>query len=795
MAICNCLYAQNAASIQGKVSTENHVSADLATVILLAADSSILKSTVCDNNGIFKFNGIGPGKYLVLATKIGYNQALSGPYQVSTQSILNIALELVVSIPQLKEVSVTAKRPYVEVRPGKVVLNVQSSIIAEGNSAFEILRQAPGVHVKDAGGISIIGRQNALVTIDGKPTNLSADNLADFLQGMQSSTIQQIELITNPSAKYDAAGAGVINIITRKGINVGTNGTFSAGTGVGSFYKANAGLSFNNRTDKVNVFGSYAYAADNSYHSFTTDRRIDYNGLKSDYNADYYTTPKRYNNNFRLGTDYYLSPNNTLGVLIYGYVNNQDYVKRNSLKIANNGVLDSTITAGSKLTRSISNITYDINYNGVLDKAGKTLSADVLYNNIDRHSAEYITNDFYNAAGGVYRQPLLQQNLSPSSIANWVAKVDYVNPISKTSRIEAGIKYSRVKSDNDLIFGPLVNGQYQADPKFSNRFIYTEIINAGYVNYIGKVGKLNIEAGLRAEQTNAKGNSVTLQQEKDNNYFDLFPHAQLAYQYDDKNDFTLGFTRGIQRPSYTDINPFLYYVDLYDYRSGNPNLLPEYTNTLELSHTYNKTYITTLYALHTTGFYDFNNYVQNDISKVDVTTFTNFGTFSAYGLRLSAPVQFTNWWNAGFFLDAAYQRTKAYAANGDLNKGTQDINFSSLQNFTLSNTINAELSGKYESPTFYGIGQFKANYNVDAGISKQLFNKKATLKLAVTDIFNTHRDKAHSTYQNLNLTIVDKIETRIVRLNFTYRFGKTSVKSIKHQTANEDEQKRVGSSN
>ncbi len=778
--------------IRGKVITENNASPNLATVILLAAaDSSILKSTTCDNTGAFAFTAVEPGNYLVLGSKIGYSQSLAGPYAIKDADVLNVAITLTLSYPQLKEVSVTAKKPYIEVKPGRVVLNVQSSIIAEGNSAFDILRQAPGVHIDNQGNVSIIGRQNALITIDGRPTNLTAENLAGFLQGMQSGSIQQIELITSPSAKYDAAGAGIINIVSKKGTNTGTNGTFTAGAGYGTFYKSNAGLVFNSRTDKVNIYGTYSYSGGETFHSIITDRLINYNGIASDYSTDYYATQEKYTHNYRFGTDYFISANNTLGFLIYGSVDDNNFVKSNNLKIANNGVPDSTITANSKLTRDLSNINYDINYNGVLDKSGKTLSADVLYNDIERHSTEYITNNFYTAAGNIYRPALLQQNLSPSVIHNWVVKIDYVDPMSKTSKLEAGIKYSWAKSNNDLIFGPLVNGQYQSDPNFSNTFIYTENINSGYVSYTNNFGKWNLVAGLRADQTNANGNSLTLMQDVNKSYLDVFPHLQLTYQYNDKNDLTFSFSRGIERPLYSDINPFLYYVDLYDYRSGNPNLLPEYSNNVELTHSYNKTLVTTLYAHITTNFYGFNDFEQNDATKVNITTKKNFGTFAAYGLKFSAPVQFTNWWGASFAADAAYERTQAYAINGNLNKGTQDIQLSTIQSFTISNTISAELSGKYDSPSFYGTTQLKSYYRVDASLSKQLFDKRASLKLNLNDLFNTWRDRAYSNYQNLDLHLIDKAETRFVKLNFTYRFGQTSIKSVKHQNANEEEQKRA----
>jgi hypothetical protein len=271
-------FGQNSPSvIKGRVFLENKLPAESSTVILLAADSSILTSTVCDEQGAYQFI-VEEGKYLLLASRIGYIQSFSGLYTVSKQGDINASdIILIKSVPELKEVSITARRAYVEVKPGRVVLNVQNSIVAEGNSVYDLLRQAPGVHAGSQGSISIMGRQNAVILIDGKQVNLSGENLATMLQSLQSSTVHQIELISNPSARYEAGGPGVINIMLKKGSNAGTNGTFTVGGGYGKFYKANAGVMINNRMGNVNIFGNYNFSANKTFHTFTTDRIIDYN--------------------------------------------------------------------------------------------------------------------------------------------------------------------------------------------------------------------------------------------------------------------------------------------------------------------------------------------------------------------------------------------------------------------------------------------------------------------------------------------------------------------------------------
>jgi len=796
--MCFISFAQTKPSaIQGKVLTDTNSPAEAATVVLmLAADSAIIKSSLADKTGAYQFSNIAPGNYILLASQVGSGKIYAGPYELMTgQTFIAPNITLKQTSTQLKAVTVTARRPYIQVKPGKIVLNVQNSILADGNSAYEVLRQSPGVHVGgDKESLSITGRQPALITIDGRATNLTGDDLNNLLRSMQSSTIDQIEIISSASAKYDASGGGIINIVLKKGKNIGTNGTLTAGAGYGKYAKGRTGIVFNNRTAKVNVFGNYTFDDNKTTRIINTNRNINYHDTLSNYNVAYHNIQKMQNHNFKAGLDYSLSAKQSIGFLVSGIVTDSKFIKDNTLKISNQNKLDSVIIAQSNLDRGSSFFNYNANYNGELGKGGKTLSADVTYSTYNRHSNEFITNNFYTPGGDSYRDAQQLENISPSNIHIWTFKADYVNPLTKTSRIEAGAKYNHAKSDNNLTFGPKVGNVYQADPNFSNRFLYIEKVSAGYINYINKVGKWDITAGLRGENTDSKGSSIgNASTSTSYNYFDLFPQAQISYTYNEKNVFSISYNRGIHRPDYQDINPFLYYTDPYDYRSGNKNLKPEYSNTFQLSHTYNDTFITTLYYNQTNDAYDFPVYRQNDTTKVNITERKNFGRIYVYGLSFYAPVQFTKWWSANFNLDASYLRYKAYPVNGTFNKASQDIIFNSTQTFAISSTIAAEITGRYESPTLYGVNQLKQSYAVNAGISKSLFNKRASIKINLNDVFNTDRDRNYAVYQNIDLSEYNKKETRILRIGFSYRFGKTSVKSAtKHNTGSDDEQRRTG---
>ncbi|AMR34312.1 hypothetical protein A0256_24090 [Mucilaginibacter sp. PAMC 26640] len=790
--------AQNtSSSLRGNIFLENNTAADAATAILLnQSDSAIVKSALVNNDGKYIFKGLAPGKYLVLAYRLGYTKAYSANYTLAAgQHVTVPPIYLITSSTELKGVAVIARKPLVEVRPGKTIINPQASITADGKNVLEILAQSPGVRVDNDDNVSISGRQNALILIDGKTTNMTGSDLTALLKGTQGANVEKIELISGGAAQYDAAAGGVINIILKKGKNIGTNGTINLTAGYGKYYKSMAGFTFNNRSKFLNIYGSYNANANKTFKTFTYDRNINTDGIASSYNLNYYSTQETVNHNYRLGADFLLSAKHTLGLQAFGFFNDNSFRKNNTLKIANNGQLDSMILVNSNMHRDLRNINYNINYSGKLDTSGKMLSAAITYSPYNRQSDEFINNAFLNNAGTVYRQPTLLQNLSPSHRINYTGVLDYINPLNKTTKLELGIKISHTSSDNNLVFGPRVNGVYTVDPNFSNSFRYTENVNAGYVNYNATYGKVDLVAGARGEFTKSEGVSAgtsgTGAVVNARNYFKIFPSLLLTYRYNDKNEYSLSFTRGILRPDYESLNPFLYYVDPYNYQSGNPFLKPEYTNSLKLTHNYNQTIATSFYANFVTDA-NFTYYQQNDTTKVSLTTTRNVGKVYVYGVNVNAPVTITKWWNVLVDADASYQHYKAYPENGNLDKSTGDLILSLNQSFSISSRVSAEISSRYETPNFYGVRQYKSNYYVNAGISTQVFGKRGKLSLNVADIFNTNRDRAYININNLDLRIIGKPETRIGRLSFSYRFGKGTVKgAIRHDTGNEGEQDRM----
>jgi hypothetical protein len=789
-------FAQSGYAVDGKVSTDNKASAEGATVTLLTfPDSSIVKSTICTQAGHFSIAGIKAGTYIILAHKIGYQRAYSGKYKVSGNIyIADITLHTLNS--QLGEVVITDKRDYIEVKPNKTVLNVDRSILATGNSVYDILSTAPGVRVID-NQILLKGGQKALVTINGKAVGqLNDDQLAELLKSYQSDMVSQIELIENPSAKYDAAGGGgVINIILKKSKNIGFKATLTESAAVGQDYKESTGINLNYRSEKLNLFGNYSFA-DNK-----TPRVLDVNRIIGDADLDenYKSTTYLKNNNFNFGADYSITPKQTAGVLMYGYRNNLGIDKSDITHISNNGLADSNITTKSHINRGITNLNYNFNYQGSFGKSdGTTLSADFDYSTYNRGSSELLQNNFFNANGKQHEPTLFYTDNSPSNITVRSEKIDFSQVLSKTGTLSAGLKNSQVSSNNNIIFNSKTDtagAQYVPVPSLTDHFIYNERINAAYLNYNDKFNKTSLAIGLRGEQTNSFSESfISADKPVDRNYFDLFPDFELTQDLDKDNQLTLDYNRRISRPNYQDLNPFVAYIDEYAYSMGNTLLKPEYIDTYSVSELYKDKYKLTLSVVKNSDFI-VPVFIQNDSSKVYITTTSNIGTRYEYNAEFNLPVAITKWWDINLYAGASYER---YIYNADsARKSTYDFELQLTQNFAIAKGLKAEVYSSWESPTYYGIKQYDAQFIARAGISKAVLHNDGTIRLAISDIFNSDRYKYTSNYENLDLTGMEKAGSRFVTATFIYRFGKQTVKSAAKRTGgNMDEQKRLsGGSN
>lgn len=792
-------FAQNkiqGSKISGTVLDEEKKPLDFATISLLKRlDSSLVRTAVSDLDGKFLLSDLPAGDYFLTASMIGFKKISTKAFSINqANSVMNFP-EIIVAkdSKMLGEVTVRAIKPFVERKMDRLVVNVENSSVAAGSTALEVLQRAPGVTVDQNDNIAMQGKQGVLVMIDGKQTYMSNADVANLLKSMPSSQIETIELITNPSAKYDAAGnSGIINIKTKKSNNVGTNGTLTAGTGYGDNYRSNAGLSLNHRNRDINLFGNYNFSSVDRGQDLIINREVSNSNVMTYFGQQVNSLRKSDNNNFKAGLDFFLNKNNTLGVLVNGYSNSGSDLNNNITAIGRSfSQADSSVIAINNENSKYSNMAYNLNYKSILDTAGMELSLDLDYSRFNGDNRTLYDNRFVNY-NGPNKAPSLIRNSTPSLINIKALKADYTLPLNKTMKFEAGIKSSIVKTDNDFRFEELKSNNWENDIRRSNQFVYDENVNAAYTNLNKQFKKTSIQLGLRAEQTNSKGNSITTSKLVERSYLDVFPSLFINQTLSKNLDMSFSYSRRIDRPSYDALNPFIYFLDQYTYNQGNPFLNPQYTNNYEVSYNYKKTYNLSLnYSLTRDVITEV--LLPDTAKKALFQTNENLDKQINYGLNLNAPVTLSKWWSSSNNILAYYLGFRSSDLRGqDLNSGKVAFQFNSQHKFSINKTLSAELLADYRSPIEYGTLKISSQYGVDLGISKTLLNKRANIKFALSDIFDTRRQTITSAYTGLNYNLEQKNETRIGRLSLSYRFGKTEIKPERRRsTGLEDEQRRI----
>ena len=813
--LCTAMAANAQSNLKGKVLDDKSKPMEFATVMLLnAADSALVKGAFTNATGEYEFPQIKEGRYLLSASMMGFEKSWAGPITVGATGNQNLPqLKLTEAVEQLKAVTVVGQKPMIEQQADRTVVNVEGSILASGGNALEVLERAPGVIVDKDDNINLNGKQGVIVMIDGRRTRMSGTEVANLLRNMPSDAVQRVDIITNPSAKYDADGnSGIIDIRTKKGKSEGFNGTLTAGTGYGRYEKANAGLSLNYRRGSVNWFGNYNYNYGRRFNALNLQRRnVAYPGgdlypenfqiNSQQYNFRPFTS---HNQSFKVGMDYSLNEKNIIGVSATGFVNSWDLNLNTVTKFRSaedNSLVENNLSAGT-VENGMSNYSFNANYQRNFNKPGQELTADVEYTLFYGEKVDNITNTTDYAHSSRTDEVGVLNSITPSDIDILVGKIDYTQPL-KDGKAEFGAKSSFVTTDNDVRFYNLVGeNNWQVDEGKTNHYRYNERINAAYANWSRKFGKLNVQTGLRAEHTWYEGKSYTKGEVRSRDYLELFPSAYLQYSINEKHQAGLSYSRRIDRPSYQMLNPFVYVLDRYSYFQGNPDLQPQFTNQIQANYTFMKMYSLNLGFSHTAEAYT----QVPEIRRVDTeegkselvtyATMKNLADLYNMNLNLSLPMQYTKWWSAQNSLSLFHNRFKGELLGQTLDASATSYNLNLMNRFKLSPAVSAELTGFYNSPGVVAAMKSREMWAVNTGVQYTFMNKAATLKLNVNDIFNTMRWKATQNHGGLDMTIQNNWESRQARLSFTYNFGNKEVKPMRRRkNAGEEEQRRLDSGN
>ncbi len=788
-------FAQTGISINGVVADGRHGVLEAATVSLLQAkDSAVKKITVTGKNGSYAFEAISSGDYLVAVSSTGYESVML-PVSPKANTLVRMDTVFLAAAPKsLDNVTVTNKKPLIEQKADRMVVNVDASVTNIGLSALEVLEQSPGVMVDKDGNISLKGKSDVVIFIDGKPSYLGGAELASLLSNMSASQLSQLEIMTNPSSKFDAAGnAGIINIKTKKSLVKGFNAAITLSYSQGEYPKTNNSVVMNYRTEKMNLFLTYGYNLNKGFMNFDINRNfINTSGIKtSSLEQLSERLNKATNNNLKIGADYFVNPATTIGFAISGFINPQE-----QKAYTTSYVKDATgdITSIEKTNRLADNQwkNGNANINLRIAPAGgkKELTASLDYLAYHFTGQQNISSYTYNPSNTLLADNYLSNSL-PLDINILSGRLDYSYQFPNGIKGETGLKSSFTQTNNQSDFYRMVNSVWIADTLLSNSFHYKENINAAYVNLNKKYGDWTIQLGLRLEATNSRGTQSSLQQKTDSafsrNFLNIFPTSFISYEVNKNNLFSLSVGRRIDRPAYQQLNPFVSFIDKYTYSTGNPFLQPQYSTNFEINHSYKNLLTTTInYSV----IHDMMNETLTHTDSVIIRSVGNIGSRYNFGISEMTTVPFTSWYTGIFFVNL-YKNFYNGAINDIPFKASQLTAAFNINNqFSFKNGWSAELSGNYTGKNreegqaiVLPLGQ------VSAGVSKQLFNNKASIKMNIRDIFYTQNPGEIQKFQDVQSTLKITRDTRLFSIAFVYKLG-VQPKS-KSSTSQTEEQKRI----
>ena len=783
-------------AINGKVIDDQQAPLYPATVILyLASDGSFVEGTTTDETGAFSFAKVADGEYWLSVGFIGFETHESEPFTVEGDVNLQLdTIQLASDAVSMDGVSVQAERDLIEVQPDKTVLNIQGTVNAAGNTALELLRKSPGVVVDNNDNIILSGKSGVQVYIDGKPSPLSTEDLAAQLRTMQASEIDAIEIITNPSAKYDAEGnAGIINIRLRRDKSLGANSTVDLAYGYGDNSRVSTTATFNYRTRRQSTFGSYAFAGGQN------DNWLNLYRIQNDVLFDQKTNTGRSgpSNRFRVGTDVFLGEKNIIGFLFSGYINDANWLSNTNTPITDlvNNEMQSVLVSSSDNDGVRRNANGNLNYR-YDNKKGITSSADIDIGFYHNGTATIQPNFYLVPNSGTSLQELIFTSQAPTDINIYAAKFDHERPLANGT-LGFGTKVSQVGTENTYDYFQLLDGVEELDIDRSNQFEFVETIGAGYFTYTKTFNKFTTNFGLRGEWTLSEGTLTALKETNndrvDRRYLDLFPSGGVTYNASQKHQFRLNYSRRIDRPSYQALNPFEFKLSELSYSRGNPFLRPQYTDNVSFTHTYNYVLNTTISYSNTNDFFA-NISDSTEVNRTFLETI-NLEYQRVLSANISYPYSPNSWWSTYTSLNGFHKRNKAELTQGrivDITSTTASLYHQST--FTLPKDWSLELSGWFSSPSIWGaVYETDTNYSIDTGVRKKMMGGKATLKLSVTDVFNTASWRGVQRFPGLFVDASGGWESRQLRLNFSYFFGNDQLKKSRdRKTGIESEAGRVG---
>ncbi|MEG9327887.1 outer membrane beta-barrel family protein [Salinimicrobium catena] len=781
-------------SLSGSLQDQEQETIPFATVaVMKLPDSTVVTGTTTEMDGTFKMDTPQKGEYLLRFSAIGFKATFTEPFRVSAtdykKNFGKVIMETAVT--SLDEVMIKTWRPRVKVENGKMVMRVQGTAVAAGSTAYEMLSRAPGVSVNQNGDFSINGKQGVAVMIDGRMSYLSPAELQAMLDGMPAENIEEIEVINNPSAKYDAEGAaGILNIKLKKNTLTGFTASIYSGVEMRHQTLFNGGLNLGYKSGNWNSFANVNLSERGVYRDQHSIRTFPGTVENTMYEQTGLQERKDFIPTVQLGTDYEINENNSIGVMANIMYRDRRMDWNTNSTLGNPGEDYLTIAAENDLDQTYRNAQFNVHYTGKLDTLGTTISANVDFARLNTEDFSDFTNRYdYSQNEEQNTQFLNSQSFSDFDI--YAANIDLVKPLSDRSSFEVGVKTSKVVSKSRLEFYELQEGSNVYDPERSDSFKYTEEIYAAYVNYSNRLSNTwNVQVGLRAEQTVGEGNSARLDKVGSRDYLEFFPNIMLEQNVSDNYKLNYSFSKRISRPNYSYFNPVAFYLDPYSYVVGNPDLRAEITTSYKVSQTFFKKFNLLLSYDHVK---DFSAEVPSTNNETGETNFTtrNLDNSRSFTATLVAPVELASFWNTNNNLVLNQQYFDLTLNDQKVSNDNFFYLFQTNHQINLPWDISLELNGSFQGPVAYGVYNIDEQWWLDAGLKKAFLNDRLNVTVSATDVFEGKRMDINAAFLGNTIYINQYFDEKAISVNLRYRLSRSKSKA-KARSTNLEELERAG---
>ena len=784
--------SKESALLRGTITNQKGEPVPYANAALLSPEGELLEGAVTDEAGVFSISTTKTARVKLVVSSLGYTSFTSEVFELQAGLQKDFGtLVLADEVTGLDEVTVKASRPQIIIEPDKTIVNVEGTVMAEGANALDVLGRSPGVFVNSEGTINLNGRSGVTVMINDRPMYMSAADLTSFLRSMPADNIKSIEVMTSPSARFDAEGAaGVINIQLKKNTVDGVFGNVMLGGQYNGKAAPNAGVTLNVKKGNWTSNGTFNYNENVELNDLEIRRNFVVDEVKSAFFQVSGIKDRSRTPSFTGAANYELRSNQNLGINVQASSSSNNGLNDSGTSISspgqpNNTGITSVNETGGKRNRLFTNLHYDAK----LDSLGTKLSADLDFTVMDMESQAVLANSYTNGL----RAPIMDrvQTLNDMYYTILTSKIDWTKPFKGGSTLEAGLKGSWVESDNNLDLSRAISdGPLQTDPN-SNSFLYQENVLAAFTSFKGDLSpKLAFQAGLRLEYSDVTGNSKTLNQINRQEYVNLFPSVFLQHKVSEDYQVVYNVNRRITRPNYRLLNPFIYYLDPLTSEQGNPNLRPQYSTNLEMNHVIKGVYQFTLgYSITENAFMQV---FEQDQQARTTTTFTdNFDKTKNINFQSVLPVELASWWNTANLVQVNYNQFTSQLGANLLDVSQVSYLLRSQHNVNLSKGFKLEVVGLYLSPQIWGQGEIQGFGWVDAGVSKSFLKDKLSLAVNGGDLFRTQIIRARIAFADIDTSFRQYRKNQNVRFTLRYNFSKGQSFRVNSNSGSSEERKRL----